>query len=132
MPDTVKILKRCWNVQQQHYRCGDELPYEVDGVVIKLNDLSLSEDLGVVGKDPRGALALKYPAREVTTSLKDIGVNVGRTGVLTPYAVLDPVEIGGVIVKQATLHNFDYIAEKDIRIGDRVLIKSSRGCNPLM
>ncbi len=101
----------------------DELPYEVDGVVIKLNDLSLSEDLGIVGKDPRGALALKYPAREVTTSLKDIGVNVGRTGVLTPYAILDPVEVGGVIVKQATLHNFDYIAEKDIRIGDRVLIK---------
>ena len=77
----------------------------------------------MVGKDPRGALAYKFPAREVTTSMRDIGVNVGRTGVLTPYAILDPVEIGGVIVKQATLHNFDYIAEKDIRVGDRVMLK---------
>jgi DNA ligase (NAD+) len=68
-------------------------------------------------------MALKYPAREVTTILKDIGVNVGRTGVLTPYAMFEPVEVGGVVVKQATLHNFDYIEEKDIRIGDRVLIK---------
>ncbi|MEN6409494.1 MAG: NAD-dependent DNA ligase LigA, partial [Anaerolineaceae bacterium] len=82
-----------------------------------------AEDLGVVGKDPRGAIAYKFPAREVTTRLNDIGVNVGRTGVLTPYAILEPVEIGGVIVKQATLHNFDYIAEKDIRVGDRVLLK---------
>ncbi len=101
----------------------DRLPFEADGVVIKLNDLRLANDLGVVGKDPRGALALKYPAREVTTLLNDIGVNVGRTGVLTPYAILEPVEVGGVIVKQATLHNFDYIAEKDIRVGDRVLLK---------
>jgi len=99
------------------------LPFEVDGVVIKINDLGLAEALGFVGKDPRGALAFKFPAQEVTTSLVDIGVNVGRTGVLTPFAMLDPVDIGGVIVKQATLHNFDYIAEKDIRVGDRVLVK---------
>ena len=103
----------------------DALPYETDGVVIKINDLRLAADLGVVGKDPRGALALKYPAREVTTRLNQIGVNVGRTGVLTPYAMLEPVEVGGVIVKQATLHNFDYITEKDIRVGDRVLLKRS-------
>lgn len=101
----------------------DALAYEVDGAVIKIDDLQLAEDLGYVGKDPRGALAFKFPAREVTTQLLEIRVNVGRTGVLTPYAVLEPVEIGGVIVKQATLHNFDYIAEKDIRPGDRVLIK---------
>ncbi len=101
----------------------DSLPYEVDGVVIKIDDLSLSESLGVVGKDPRGAIAYKFPAREVTTNLNDIGVNIGRTGVLTPYAILEPVEVGGVVVKQATLHNFDYIKEKDIRIGDRVLLK---------
>ena len=101
----------------------DQLPFEADGIVIKINDLDLAAELGFVGKDPRGALAFKFPAREVTTRLQDIGVNVGRTGVLTPYAILDPVEIGGVIVKQATLHNFDYIAEKDIRIGDRVLVK---------
>lgn len=104
-------------------RKRDTIPFEVDGVVIKLDDLSLSASLGFVGKDPRGAIALKYPAREVSTILKDIGVNVGRTGVLTPFAVLEPVELGGVIVKQATLHNFEFIAEKDIRIKDRVLIK---------
>jgi DNA ligase (NAD+) len=101
----------------------DQMPYEVDGAVIKLNDLLLAAELGFVGKDPRGALAFKFPAREVTTTLQEIRVNVGRTGVLTPYAVLEPVEIGGVIVERATLHNFDFIAEKDIRPGDRVLVK---------
>jgi len=101
----------------------DRLPFETDGMVIKLNDLRLAADLGVVGKDPRGAIAFKFPAREVTTILNDIGVNVGRTGVLTPYAILEPVEVSGVTVRQATLHNFDYIAEKGIRIGDRVLLK---------
>jgi len=106
-----------WNEKRE------KLKFEADGVVIKLNDLNLAAELGFVGKDPRGALAYKFPAREVTTKLNDIGVKVGRTGVLTPYAVLEPVEIGGVIVKQATLHNFDYIAEKDIRIGDRVMLK---------
>lgn len=103
----------------------DELPFEADGMVIKLDDLQLAADLGIVGKDPRGAIAYKFPAREVTTILNDIGVNVGRTGVLTPYAILEPVEVGGVIVKQATLHNFDYVFEKDIRLGDRVLLKRS-------
>jgi DNA ligase (NAD+) len=101
----------------------DELPYEADGMVIKIDDLRLASDLGFVGKDPRGAIAFKFPAREVTTTLQDIKVNVGRTGVLIPNAVLEPVEIGGVIVERATLHNFDYIAEKDIRVGDRVLVK---------
>jgi DNA ligase (NAD+) len=115
------VLESCPHWQQKR----DTLPYEADGVVIKINDLSLQADLGVVGKDPRGALALKFPAREVTTRLNGIGVNVGRTGVLTPYAQLEPVEVGGVIVKQATLHNFDYLDEKDIRVGDRVLIKRS-------
>lgn len=104
-------------------RSRDQMPYEIDGAVIKINQIDLANDLGFVGKDPRGALAYKFPAREVTTQLLDIGVNVGRTGVLTPYAILEPVNIGGVIVKQATLHNFDYIAEKDIRIGDRVAVK---------
>lgn len=119
-PDYASMLESCerWLTKR------DELPFEVDGVVIKLNDLELQNSLGVIGdKDPRGALALKYPAREVTTTLEDIIVNVGRTGVLTPNAVLEPVEVGGVVIKQATLHNFDYIDEKDIRVGDRVLVK---------
>jgi DNA ligase (NAD+) len=101
----------------------DELEYEADGMVIKVDDLNLAADLGFVGKDPRGAIAFKFPAREVTTTLQDIKINVGRTGVLIPNAVLEPVEIGGVVVVRATLHNFDYIAEKDIRVGDRVLVK---------
>ena len=101
----------------------DDLSYEADGMVIKIDDLTLAAELGFVGKDPRGAIAFKFPAREVTTTLEGIGVAVGRTGVLTPYAMLKAVEIGGVIVERATLHNFDYIAEKDIRVGDRVLVK---------
>jgi len=114
--DMIKC-SRNWN----SYR--DTIGYEIDGVVIKIDDLIIAKDLGFVGKDPRGAIALKYPAQEVTTQLLDIGVKVGRTGILTPYAILKPVEIGGVVVKRATLHNFDYIAEKDIRIYDRVLLK---------
>jgi DNA ligase (NAD+) len=101
----------------------NSIPFEVDGVVVKLDDLRLANALGTAGKDPRGSIALKYPAKEVATTLNEIRVNVGRTGVLTPYAVLEAVELGGVIVRQATLHNFDFIREKDIRINDKVLIK---------
>ncbi|MBN2548492.1 MAG: NAD-dependent DNA ligase LigA [Anaerolineales bacterium] len=115
--DQVMEVCQSWDARRS------ELPFEADGVVIKINDLRLAADLGFVGKDPRGAIAFKFPAQEVTTRLINIGVNVGRTGVLTPYAMLDPVDIGGVIVKQATLHNFDYIAEKDIRLGDLVRVK---------
>ncbi len=118
-----KNLDEVLAVFQEWKELREKLPYEIDGMVIKINDLRLAADLGFVGKDPRGAIAYKFPAIEVTTQLRDIGVNVGRTGVLTPFAMLEPVEIGGVIVKQATLHNFDFIAEKDIRVGDRVLVK---------
>jgi len=98
-------------------------PYEMDGMVIKIDDLRLAESLGVVGKDPRAAIAFKLPAEEATTQLIDIGLNVGRTGVITPYAILESVYVGGANVRQATLHNFDFIREKDIRVGDRVLVK---------
>ena len=113
------VFAACQSLSEQR----DSLGFEADGAVIKINDLTLANELGFVGKDPRGALAFKFPAQEVTTQLLAIGVNVGRTGVLTPFAILEPVEIGGVIVKQATLHNFEFIAEKDIRPGDRVAIK---------
>ncbi|HEY4691733.1 MAG TPA: NAD-dependent DNA ligase LigA [Anaerolineae bacterium] len=103
----------------------DTLPYEADGMVIKIDDLDLAAELGVVGKDPRGAIALKFPAREATTQLLNVGINVGRTGVLAPYAILEPVVVGGVTIERATLHNFDDIARKDIRIGDRVIVKRS-------
>ena len=101
----------------------NEINYEVDGIVVKINDRPLADSLGFVGKDPRGALAMKFPALEKTTRLLDVKVNVGRTGVLAPAAVLEPVEIGGVVVQNATLHNYDEIARKDIRIGDRVWVK---------
>jgi DNA ligase (NAD+) len=101
----------------------DTLNYEVDGIVIKVDDLATRAALGVVGKDPRGAIAFKFPAREGTTRLIDVTVNVGRTGTLAPTAVLEPVEIGGIIVQHATLHNFEDIARKDIHIGDMVRIK---------
>jgi DNA ligase (NAD+) len=126
---TSEHAEYCANIDQvieavERWRAlRSELPFEADGIVIKINDLRLAEDLGYVGKDPRGATAFKFPAQEKTTTLLDIGVNVGRTGVLTPYAILEAVEIGGVIVRQATLHNFDYIKDKDIRLGDRVLVK---------
>jgi DNA ligase (NAD+) len=115
--DDAIAYTETWNERR------DELPYEADGMVIKIDDLNLAAELGFVGKDPRGAVAFKFPAREVTTTLLGIEVEVGRTGVLTPKAVLEAVEIGGVVVRSATLHNFDYIAEKDIRLGDRVLVK---------
>jgi DNA ligase (NAD+) len=121
--DRAENIEAVLEIYQDWVSRRDALPYEADGIVIKINDLRLSADLGVVGKDPRGALAYKFPAQVVTTQLNDIGLNVGRTGVITPYAILEPVEVGGVTVRQATLHNFDFIQEKDIRIGDRVMIK---------
>jgi DNA ligase (NAD+) len=101
----------------------DDLDYEIDGVVVKIDQFDQQAELGVTSKEPRWAIAYKFPAREATTTLNDIIVNVGRTGVIKPEAVLEPVHIGGVTVSQATLHNEDYIRERDIRIGDRVVVK---------
>ncbi|MBE7470590.1 MAG: DNA ligase (NAD(+)) LigA [Anaerolineae bacterium] len=101
----------------------DTLPYDADGAVVKISDFALQQELGVVGNAPRWAIAYKFPAREATTKLLEIRTNVGRTGQITPYAVLEPVNIGGVIVRQATLHNFDDLAKKDIRAGDTVVVK---------
>ncbi len=100
-----------------------ELPFEVDGVVVKVDSLELQTILGFTGKDPRWALAYKFAGEEAVTKLTDIVVNVGRTGAITPNAVLEPVQIGGVTVKSATLHNEDYIRDLDIRINDTVLVK---------
>lgn len=101
----------------------NQINYEVDGVVVKINERPLADSLGFVGKDPRGAVAMKFPAQEKTTKLLGVQVNVGRTGILAPNAMLEPVEIGGVTVRNATLHNYDEIARKDIRIGDTVIVK---------
>jgi DNA ligase (NAD+) len=101
----------------------DTLDYEADGIVVKVDSFAQQEELGIVGRDPRWAIAFKFPARETTSKLLDIVVNVGRTGVITPNAVIEPVNIGGVSVRNASLHNADYIAERDIRIGDYVTVK---------
>ncbi|MFN8487549.1 MAG: NAD-dependent DNA ligase LigA [Caldilineaceae bacterium] len=100
-----------------------DLPYEIDGLVIKVDSLALQNLLGFTGKDPRWAVAYKWAGVEQVTTLLDIVVNVGRTGVITPNAVLEPVQITGVTVRNATLHNEDYIRDLDIRIGDKVLVK---------
>ena len=101
----------------------DQLTYDADGVVVKIDDFDLQQQLGVVGNAPRWAIAYKFPAREATTKLLEIKTNVGRTGQITPYANLEPVNIGGVTVRQASLHNFDDLAKKDIRQGDTVVVK---------
>ena len=101
----------------------DKLEFEADGVVIKVNSLKLQEALGAVGHDPRWAVAYKFPSIQATTRLLDIGINVGRTGSLNPYAILEPVSVGGVTIKRATLHNEEDIRRKDLRIGDTVIIQ---------
>jgi len=101
----------------------EKLTYEADGIVVKINELNLQEQLGIVGREPRWAIAYKFPAVQGTTRLKKIGISVGRTGTLNPYAILEPVNVGGVTIKQAALHNEDDIRRKDIREGDWVLIQ---------
>ena len=102
-----------------------ELPFEIDGLVIKVNDLQQREQLGTRSKSPRWAIAYKFPAEQQKTIVKDIVVQVGRTGALTPTAILDPVRVAGSVISRATLHNEDYIRQKDIRIGDRVWIQKA-------
>lgn len=102
-----------------------DLPYDIDGLVIKVNSLAHRQRLGTTSKTPRWAIAFKFPAQQKETRLKDIEVKVGRTGVLTPTAILDPVQIAGSTVSRASLHNEDYIKDKDIRIGDQVIIQKA-------
>lgn len=121
--------KRCRRIEEalEYYREMDELreklPYEIDGVVIKVNSLRLQETLGTIARSPRWALAFKFKPKQVTTKIRDIVVQVGRTGALTPTAVMDPVRVGGVEISRATLHNQDEIDKKDVRIGDTVVVQ---------
>ena len=103
----------------------NQLPYDIDGIVIKVDDLSQQEELGFTQKSPRWAIAYKFPAEEVLTTLLDIELSIGRTGVVTPTAILEPVRVAGTTVSRALLHNEDLIHEKDIRIGDKVVIKKA-------
>ncbi len=101
----------------------DDSPYEADGVAVKVNSFYLQQELGNMAHEPRWAIAYKFPAIQGTTRLVDIGINVGRTGSLNPYAILEPVRVGGVVISQAALHNEEDIHRKDIRIGDRVIVQ---------
>jgi DNA ligase (NAD+) len=101
----------------------ETLPYEIDGIVLKVNSLSLQDRLGMVSRSPRWAVAVKFAPMQATTFIEDIVIGVGRTGVLTPVAVMKPVQVGGVTVSRATLHNEDEIAKKDVRIGDTVIVQ---------
>ena len=128
IPPDVMLCQTLGEVQDRITWWGEQragLPYEIDGVVIKVNDLALDGRLGAVGKDPRGAIAYKYPAEEATTTLLGIESQTGRTGKVTPTALLEPVIVGGVTVSRATLHNYDFIAGLDLRLGDTVLLKRS-------
>jgi DNA ligase (NAD+) len=101
----------------------EELPYEIDGMVVKVNDLTLQRDLGEKSRSPRWAIAFKFPPRQAITSVVDIQLQVGRTGAITPVAILSPVEVSGVMVSRASLHNWDEIARLDVRINDQVVVE---------
>ncbi|HHT48193.1 MAG TPA: NAD-dependent DNA ligase LigA [Firmicutes bacterium] len=115
------VIAFCRRWQEERH----SLPYEIDGIVVKLNSLAAQAELGATAKAPRSKVAFKFPAAEVETKVEEIMINVGRTGALTPLALLTPVQVSGSLVSRATLHNEDYIREKEIRIGDTVLLRKA-------
>lgn len=119
--DIEKAIKYCEELEKKR----ENLDYEIDGAVIKVNSIEQQKLLGSTTKNPRWAISYKFAAKQSTTKLSDIAIQVGRTGTLTPVAILEPVEVGGVTVSRATLHNFDELKRKDIRIGDWVLVERS-------
>jgi len=119
LPDIEKVAE----YYEQWKEKREKLDYEADGIVVKVNRFDLQGKLGAVGREPRWAIAYKFPAVQGTTRLNDIGISVGRTGTMNPYAILEPVSVGGVTIRQAALHNEDDIRRKDIRIGDTVIIQ---------
>ena len=124
-PDIARYerIDQVWRHCRRWVEKREKLDYEIDGIVVKVDELRLHEVLGVVGREPRWAVAFKFPPTQRTTKLLDIRVNVGRTGSINPYAVLEPVNIGGVTVKMATLHNEEDIKRKGIRKGDTVIVQ---------
>ena len=119
----VKTIEEAEAYYQLWTEKRDSLPYEADGVVVKADSMEYHTRLGDVGREPRWAIAYKFPAIQGTTQLKEIGISVGRTGTLNPYAILEPVQIGGVTIERAALHNEDDVRRKDIREGDWVYIQ---------
>ncbi len=119
----VRGINGCLHYYAEIAAKRDKLPFEIDGVVYKVDDLAARERLGYTAREPRWAIAHKFPAQEETTVVEDIQASVGRTGVVTPVAVLKPVHVGGVTVTHATLHNEDELHRKDVRIGDTVIVR---------
>lgn len=119
----ARDIRECIQYFESVGQQRDTLPYEIDGVVLKVNNLNLQAKLGTVSRNPRWALACKFPPMQATTTINNIIVNVGRTGTITPVALMEPVNVGGVTVSRATLHNENEILKKDIRIGDTVIIQ---------
>jgi len=117
--DIDEVIVYCDSWKEKRF----QLPYNIDGMVIKVNSLALQEKLGLTSKSPRWAVAYKFPAQQVETTLNDVIVQVGRTGTLTPVAILEPVQLGGTTVSRATLHNFDEVKRLGIKIGDRVFVE---------
>jgi len=128
---TNKERRKCANIEEVisfidgWVEKRPHLPYEIDGIVVKVDSFAQQDELGTTAKSPRWAIAYKFPAEEVVTTLLNIELNVGRTGVVTPIAILTPVKVAGSTVQRASLHNEDLIREKDIRIGDQVVIKKA-------
>lgn len=114
-----EVIEHCQH--WEHRR--EDLDYDIDGVVIKIDDLDVQDELGAVGREPRWAIAFKFPPSQATTRLLDIGINVGRTGSLNPYGIVEPVKVSGVTIRNVTLHNDEDIRRKDIRIGDYVIVQ---------
>ncbi|MCX6339640.1 MAG: NAD-dependent DNA ligase LigA [Candidatus Aureabacteria bacterium] len=122
-------VRKCCGIEEAIDYCAEmlpvreKLPYEIDGVVVKVNSFALQERLGIISRSPRWAVAYKFPPKQETTLILDIVAQVGRTGALTPVAIMEPVRIGGVEVKRATLHNQDEVDRKDVRVGDTVVVQ---------
>lgn len=121
--EQAKGIQECIQYFENIVKKREHLPYEIDGVVLKVNDLSLQKTLGNVSRNPRWALACKFPAAQATTVVKEIFVGVGRMGTLTPVAIMEPVNVGGVMISRATMHNEDEVLKKDVRVGDTVVIQ---------
>lgn len=127
IPD-YRVCKKLEEILARIKEIGEmrtSLPFDIDGAVVKVNDLRLREEIGATAKVPKWAVAFKYPPEEKETTLNTIEINVGRTGALTPVAVFDPVQLAGTTVSRAVLHNQDYISEKDIRVGDRIVVRKA-------
>jgi len=118
-----QTLKEAEEYYQRLVQAREKFPYEADGIVVKVNSIALQQELGTIAHEPRWAIAYKFPAVQGVTKLVDIGINVGRTGSLNPYAILEPVQVGGVVISSAALHNEEDIHRKDIRIGDWVVVQ---------